>query len=202
MAEAAAPEVVEEDTFDLHNLALHCLKVDTSSLSEADLHSLTQKAATKLIRELYQLPATTERNDDYGRIVALPRNEVYTLPREFPAPAQRTIKTKWEQYKERKGLRTPKLKGSTVWDDTLKKWVKRFGYERVKDNNVKNWAIEVKDNFEQTTKTGDPFKDMEHGKKDRVAKNKVRQERNKKRIKTLQDERSRLATRSMGAFDK
>lgn len=99
------------------------------------------------------------------------------LPRgkHVPEPKQ---PTKWERFAQTKGINSNSSKDreKKVWDDTADQWKPRYGYKRAKLENEKEWLIEVPAN-------GDPnidyFAQKKEDKKERVAKNKFQQLRNK-----------------------
>ncbi len=66
-----------------------------------------------------------------------------------------------------------------VWDETVGGWSRRYGYKSVKQNAENaEWAIEVKEDG-KTDPMEDPFKKRKTEKKLNMAKQKLREMRNK-----------------------
>ena len=53
--------------------------------------------------------------------------------------------TKWEKFRQEKGLPPRKKRSRMVWDEHAKDWVPRWGaYSTKKIENKMNWVMEVK----------------------------------------------------------
>ncbi|XP_023740138.1 ribosome biogenesis regulatory protein homolog [Lactuca sativa] len=120
--------------------------------------------ATKLIQavadNLFSLPST---EDASGPIVPLPPPTT-KLPREKPLPKP-APPTKWEVFAKKKGIQNRK-KDKVVFDEQTSSWKRRYGYDRVNDDNDLP-IIEAK----MTDEPGvDPFATRRSEKKQRVEK--------------------------------
>ncbi|KAL8149717.1 ribosome biogenesis regulatory protein homolog [Apium graveolens] len=130
---------------------------------------------TKLVQaiadSLFSLTSTEDRD---GPIVRLPPPTT-RLPREKPLPKPRPP-TKWEAFAQKKGIKNYK-KDKQVFDEQTGTWKRRYGYDRVNDDNDVP-IIEAK----MTDEPGqDPFAKRRADKKQRVEK----QEKN--RLHNLKD---------------
>ncbi|KAL1816062.1 hypothetical protein DCAR_0520430 [Daucus carota subsp. sativus] len=120
---------------------------------------------------LFSLTSTEDRD---GPIVKLPPPTT-RLPREKPLPKPRPP-TKWEEFAKKKGIKNYK-KDKQVFDEQTGTWKRRYGYDRVNDDNDVP-IIEAK----MTDEPGqDPFAKRRSEKKQRVEK----QEKN--RLHNLKD---------------
>ncbi|KAJ9552367.1 hypothetical protein OSB04_016412 [Centaurea solstitialis] len=120
--------------------------------------------ATKLIQavadNLFSLPST---EDASGPVVPLPQPTT-KLPREKPLPKP-APPTKWEIFAKKKGIQNRK-KDKLVFDEQTSSWKRRYGYDRVNDDNDIP-IIEAK----MTDEPGvDPFAKRRSEKKQRVEK--------------------------------
>lgn len=59
------------------------------------------------------------------------------LPREKPAPEE-AVKTKWEKFREERGMAPRKKRSRLVFDPITKDWVPRWGKDSVKKIAEKN----------------------------------------------------------------
>lgn len=66
------------------------------------------------------------------------------LPRGKSLP-QPKPPTKWEQFANRKGIKSHKGRDKLVWDEEANKWIPRYGYKKVKHDREKNWATNYKE---------------------------------------------------------
>lgn len=144
--------------FDSH----HQFLSPPSSREELVKESIQQ--GTKLVQaiadSLFSLPSTEDRD---GPIVKLPPPTT-RLPREKPLPKPRPP-TKWEEFAKKKGIQNRK-KDKQVFDDQTGTWKRRYGYDRVNDDNDVP-IIEAK----MTDEPGqDPFAKRRAEKKQRVEK--------------------------------
>ena len=101
------------------------------------------------------------------------------LPRAKAVPTPKPP-TKWEQFARRKGIKSKssKQREKLNWDDSTRKWVPRYGYRKAKNEEEKNWIAEIPD---QADLYADYFGELKEEKKERIAKNKFQQMRNKLR---------------------
>ena len=67
------------------------------------------------------------------------------LPREKPAPKEKNM-TKWEKFREEKGLPPRKKRGRLVYDALTNDWVPRWGKGSIKkiEEKQNNWLMEEK----------------------------------------------------------
>ncbi|KAK1403546.1 Ribosome biogenesis regulatory protein [Heracleum sosnowskyi] len=143
--------------------------------SREELVKESLQQGTKLVQaiadSLFSLTSTEDRD---GPIVKLPPPTT-RLPREKPLPKPRPP-TKWEEFAKKKGIKNYK-KDKQVFDEQTGTWKRRFGYDRVNDDNDVP-IIEAK----LTDEPGqDPFAKRRTEKKQRVEK----QEKN--RLHNLKD---------------
>ncbi|KAJ4844619.1 hypothetical protein Tsubulata_023445 [Turnera subulata] len=132
--------------------------------SREELVSECIRKGTELVQEiadyLFNLPST---EDVDGPIVKLPPPST-KLPREKPLPKPKPP-TKWELFAKAKGIQKKK-KDKVVWDEQTETWKRRYGYDRVNDDNDVP-IIEAK----MTDEPGeDPFAKRRSDKKKRVEK--------------------------------
>lgn len=137
--------------------------------SDSYLCSLARDGVQALLAKVWDLPTHRIDNAVY---VTLPKPST-RLPREKPLP-KGPILTKWEQYAREKGL-TRRKKEKKLWDETLKRWVPRYGYRKVQAEKEKNWVIEVPGNVDPYE---DQFEKRAQLKKERIAKNEYQRLRN------------------------
>lgn len=120
---------------------------------------------------LFNLPSTEDRD---GPIVQLPPPTT-RLPREKPLPKPKPP-TKWELFAKKKGIKNHK-KDKRVFDENVGTWKRRYGYDRVNDDNDVPIIV-----AKETDEPGvDPFAKRREEKKKRVDK----QEKN--RYKNLKE---------------
>lgn len=75
--------------------------------------------------------------------VQLPKSTV-VLPRAKPPPKKKEL-TKWERFRQEKGLRPTEKRSRMVYDEATKEWVPRFGAGSIKHVKDKyNWLMEEK----------------------------------------------------------
>ncbi|KAL8136123.1 ribosome biogenesis regulatory protein homolog [Apium graveolens] len=147
----------------------------SSPPSREELVKESLQQGTKLVQaiadSLFSLTSTEDRD---GPIVKLPPPTT-RLPREKPLPKPRPP-TKWEEFAKKKGIKNYK-KDKQVFDEQTGTWKRRYGYDRVNDDNDVP-IIEAK----LTDEPGqDPFAKRRTEKKQRVEK----QEKN--RLHNLKD---------------
>lgn len=132
-----------------------------------------------VLNKLYSMEDTEVVDGE--KVLKLP-DATTILPRAKSVPKPKEP-TKWERFARDKGIKSKssKTREKLVWDDATRKWVPRYGYNKVKNEYEKNWLIEVPD---QADPNADYFSKMQEDKKERIAKNKYQQLRNtSKRIK-------------------
>ncbi|PWA96900.1 Ribosomal biogenesis regulatory protein [Artemisia annua] len=157
-------EQVQGYQIDLGNLTAYDPQYHFQSIPEKreDLVKECITHATKLIQSvadsLFSLPST---EDQSGPVVSLPQPTT-KLPREKPLPKP-APPTKWEVFAKKKGIQNRK-KDKLVFDEQTSSWKRRYGYDRVNDDNDLP-IIEAK----MTDEPGeDPFAKRRSEKKQRV----------------------------------
>ena len=221
----ASPDVTmgEENTdvtFDLGNMTCFDAAQPSSYTEDVLMEHATERCQA-LVGQLFELPSEAA---DGGRLVCRRETLIvtamhsththtqaelpypsYAIPREKPPPSEKE-KTKWEQFREEKGIRKKK-KESKKWDEEKQEFVQAYGAKRAKIEKQHDWIREVPDNYVPKVEGGDAFLDAKMEKKERIAKNKANQAANQRRAKEntklldIKTATSRLATASMGKFD-
>ncbi|KAL3646788.1 hypothetical protein CASFOL_009332 [Castilleja foliolosa] len=132
--------------------------------SREEIVEATIVQGTKLVQAiadaLFSLPST---EDPEGPIVKLPAPTT-KLPREKPLPKPKPP-TKWEEFAKKRGIQK-KHKEKVVFDEQAGTWKRRYGYDRVNDENDIP-IIEAKASDEPGT---DPFAERRKEKKSKVDK--------------------------------
>uniref|UniRef100_A0A915PWU5 Ribosome biogenesis regulatory protein n=1 Tax=Setaria digitata TaxID=48799 RepID=A0A915PWU5_9BILA len=146
----------------------------TSKPTEEELSARARDNAQFLFNKIWELE---KKRIDEAVCAKLPP-PLFRLPREKPLPDERQL-TKWEQYAQQKGIRKKK-KDRKVFDEEVKEWKSRYGYRRAKDNDAKDWLIEIPDNKDPMI---DYFDEREKAKKERVNKNEMQRLRNIARLR-------------------
>eukprot|EP00760_Papus_ankaliazontas_P013652 PhM_4_TR15877/c0_g1_i1/m.84811/K14852/RRS1; regulator of ribosome biosynthesis len=179
----------------------------------ASIGEATIACVSQLVGQLQHLPSIMT---DDGKIVDCPL-PVYAVPREKPLPKKSDFETPWEQFAKKKGIRLHQKKQNKVWDDNLQEWRDKWGKRAREHERKYDWISEVGTKYRPDAVGGDPFLDKKQRKKERLSADSKRQERNEKRreahdlglgtkdrgtIKGLHATGSKLATASMGKFDK
>ncbi|KAI4492436.1 hypothetical protein M0804_002227 [Polistes exclamans] len=151
------------------------------------LQQLTRDNVQLLINNIWSLP--TERVEE--AIVAQLPVPQYILPRTRVIPKPKPL-TKWQQFAKEKGIRTNKKNRTKLkWDEELQKWMPRYGYQRSKAIEQKEWVVEVgKDNNPKE----DPFTAMSTSKRERQSKNELQRLRNIAKSKNVKLPRVGLPT--------
>ncbi|XP_043685820.1 ribosome biogenesis regulatory protein homolog [Vespula pensylvanica] len=141
------------------------------SNSSTYLQQLTRDNVQLLINAVWSLP--TERVEE-AIVAQLPKPQ-YVLPRTRCIPKPKPL-TKWQQFAKEKGIRTNKKNRTKLkWDEELQKWMPRYGYQRTKAAEQKEWLVEVgNDNNPKE----DPFTAMSASKRERQSKNELQRLRN------------------------
>ncbi|KAK7076526.1 Rhodanese-related sulfurtransferase [Halocaridina rubra] len=137
--------------------------------SDEYLRGLARDGVQALLTKIWELPSHQIDNSVY---VKLPKPTT-RLPREKPLP-KGPILTKWEQYAREKGI-TRRKKEKKLWDETLKRWVPRYGYRKAQADKEKTWVLEVPGNVNPYE---DQFEKRSKLKKEKVAKNEYQRLRN------------------------
>lgn len=135
---------------------------------------LARDNVQSMLNNLYSIKDTEIKEGE--RYLKLP-DAVTVFPRAKPIPMPH-IPTKWERFAESKGIKSKssQRKDKLVWDETADKFVPRYGYKKAKLEEQKDWLIEIPDNADPNV---DYFAKKKEEKKERVAKNKFQQLRNK-----------------------
>ncbi|EJD76693.1 hypothetical protein LOAG_16371 [Loa loa] len=144
--------------------------------SEEELSARVRDNAQFLFNKIWEL----ERKRIDEAICAKLPGPLFRLPREKPLPSERQL-TKWEQYAQQKGIRKRK-KDRKVFDEQTQEWKARYGYKSVKDNNAKEWLIEIPDNKDPMV---DYFDERRNAKREKVNKNEMQRLRNIARLKGI-----------------
>ncbi|KAK4754060.1 hypothetical protein SAY87_002164 [Trapa incisa] len=151
---------------DLGNLMAFDCTHQLSSIpsSREELVEMCLQKGTELVQAvadaLFNLPST---EDVDGPIVKLPP-PITKLPREKHLPKPKPP-TKWETFAKMKGIKKHK-KDKVVWDEQTGTWKRRYGYDRVNDDQDIP-IIEAKSTDEPGE---DPFAKRRADKKNRVDK--------------------------------
>lgn len=156
--------------------------LDSSAFNEQTgsyLLSMSRDNVQRLVNKLFALPQE-EIKGEIGRLAVLPAPTT-KLPREKPVPKGKAM-TKWEQFAKQKGIEKKK-KGGKVWDEELKDWRPRYGYNRANDASQAT-IIEHREGDDPSL---DPWTKMSHEKRARIQKNQAQQERNSVRIAAASD---------------
>lgn len=126
-----------------------------------------------VLNKLYSLEETEVVEGE--KVLKMPEPSTI-LPRAKPVPKPKEP-TKWERFARGKGIKSnsSKKRDNLVWDDASRKWVPRFGYNKVRNEEQKDWLIEIPD---QADPNVDYFAKKKEDKKERIAKNKFQQLRN------------------------
>ncbi|KAJ2776698.1 Rhodanese- sulfurtransferase [Coemansia interrupta] len=136
---------------------------------EAYLKELSREGAQLMINELFSLPTTV---DDDSYYASLPK-PITVLPREKPIPKEKPM-TRWEKFAKFKGIQKRKSSGK-VFDEASGEWRRTYGFKGVNNDDQKPWLIEVPGNADQYE---DQYKVRREEKKERIAKNNRRSQRN------------------------
>lgn len=180
--------------------------------SEDDLLASATRAAKALFAELLKLPKKTKagRNGGQFDVVELPV-PLDRRPREKAAPKEKPM-TAWEKYALKKGIKLNRKKNNKEWNDARQEWQDKWGKRARDRERQSDWIREVPANYVAKEDGGDPFLDDKREKKVKLSRDKKNAERNQRRTEALAKARaeadsidrtvSRLATASMGKFDK
>ncbi len=180
------PQLVPINThFDLGALVYE----DSSSyagLTEKEIEARSRDNYTSLFKHLFDLKRQqkAKAGGDDGEIleytkalwsVDLPEPKIIT-PRQKPAPKEKP-KTKWEKFREEKGLPTRQKRSRLVFDPITNDWVPRWGPNSKKKIEAKHdWLQE--DKPKHTDSGIDPFTMKRQEKKVVLEKEKLRKLKN------------------------
>lgn len=141
---------------------------------EEYFRQLARDGMQVVLNKLYSIDTTEVKDGE--KVLKLPPPTI-VLPRAKQVPEAKPP-TKWERFAKDKGIKpkSSKRRENKVYDDTADKWIPRYGYERAKNEEQKDWLIEIPD---QADPHVDYFAQKKEEKKERVAKNKFQQLRNK-----------------------
>jgi regulator of ribosome biosynthesis len=188
---------------DAGNLMVANLAVDAADITTSNMTEHVTQCTQELVNRLFMLKPIPS---DVGRAVTLPARRTL-LPREKPMPKPKA-KTVWEQFAEKKGI-VKKKKLTRKFDEDIGDWVSTYGRGKKLAEKQKDWVREVKADYVPKVEGGDPFLDSQMEKKDKIAKQKERERKNKLRGEAvkrtavgIKDTISKLATASHGKFDK
>ncbi|CAG9536797.1 unnamed protein product [Cercopithifilaria johnstoni] len=148
----------------------------TNKPNEEELSARIRDNTQFLFNKIWEL----ERKRVDEAICAKLPAPLFRLPREKPLPSQRQL-TKWEQYAQQKGIRKKK-KDRKIFDEQTQEWKVRYGYKSVKNNNAKDWLIEIPDNKDPML---DYFDEQQKAKREKVDKNEMQRLRNIARLKGI-----------------
>ncbi|XP_069692293.1 ribosome biogenesis regulatory protein homolog [Periplaneta americana] len=159
---------------DTNDLDVQQLKSDSSR--DSYLKDLARDNTQLLLNKIWELP--TERVEE--AIVAKLPAPTFVLPREKPVPKPKPL-TRWQKFAKEKGI-TKTKKSKLTWDETLQKWVPRYGFKRSAAEKEKNWLLPVPEK-------GDPYEDqfskVANTKTEKVAKNEFQRLRNLAKAKNI-----------------
>jgi regulator of ribosome biosynthesis len=117
-------------------------------VNEEDISERAKSNLQHCFSELFKLASTQKGEDDEKRDfdkpednVQLPKPETI-LPRAKPIPRPKPL-TKWEKYRNEKGIQPREKRSRMVFSDTAGDWVPRWGKGSAKQiENKTEWAIE------------------------------------------------------------
>ncbi|RUS29862.1 ribosome biogenesis regulatory protein-domain-containing protein [Jimgerdemannia flammicorona] len=182
--------------------------------ADAYLKEHTRDGTQLLFNQIFSLPIVST---DVGVVATLPTSRTTVLPREKPLPKLKPP-TRWERFANAKGIQKHK-KDKMIFDERTGEYVPRWGYKAgPKDDLPEDWLIEVPNGADPME---DQYAKRAGEKKERIAKNKKRQQRNLEEAagkekgqdaREVRDARkrqlaeaiavSKTATASVGKFDK
>lgn len=139
-----------------------------------------------LYRQLYDIKkAQDAKHGEDGEILEYNRDAQAVrlsvpstvLPREKPAPKEKQ-KTKWEKFREERGLPPRKSRSRLVFDEITNDWVPRWGAGSIKKIQDKhNWLMPTKPKHETAGIT--PFEWEKLEKKGKLQKQELAELKNK-----------------------
>jgi len=174
--------------FDIGNLtAFSYQPIDPAVVKEKGLKQFLEDEGRDctqlLLNQILRVPTTrTPEGDVLGQ---LPRPTT-VLPREKHMPTPRPP-TRWEKFANIKGIKKKK-KSKLAWDETEQSWKRRHGYDKANDEQ-KQWLVEVKSS--DANPHEDPWARLEGEKKERVTKQRKREERNRAEGQSVLDKQAK-----------
>lgn len=177
LKEAEISEIGRNLILDIGNLTAHDKEDITLPKAGPQRDSFFKKLAQDdvqaMLNKLYSLDTEVV---DGEKVIRLPEPSTI-LPRARPVPKPKQP-TKWERFAREKGIKSKSSNNREKlnYDETTDKWVPRYGYNKVKNDNERDWVIEIPD---QADPNVDYFAKKQEDKKERIAKNKFQQLRNK-----------------------
>lgn len=150
-AEVKAVQIVNKH-FDLGALVMEDCQ-SYSDKTEKEILDLTKKNFQTLFKELFELKRQqrAKLGEDGGILeytkaqfsVDLPEPRII-VPRQKPVPKEKP-KTKWEKFREEKGLPVRQKRSRLVFDSITNDWVPRWGPNSAKKIEAKHeWLLEDK----------------------------------------------------------
>jgi len=151
----------------------HMAAFDISPLhASTDMQAYARDSVQLLVNHLFALPR--EKSDD-GVMAVLPTEEMFKIPRQKPVPKQKE-KTRWQKFMEDRNMKKRK-RSRLVYDEVSGDWKPRWGYNSIKKSEDKaNWVHEVQKGEDPYA---NPFERQKAEKKLTVARQKMREVRNK-----------------------
>jgi regulator of ribosome biosynthesis len=173
---------------------------DTQSYAGIDMAEFSRRTADNLCslyRQLYDIKkAQDAKHGEDGEILEHSRDAQAVnlskpstiLPREKPAPKE-VVKTKWEKFREERGLPPRKKRSRLVFDEITNDWVPRWGSGSIKKIEEKhNWLMMHKPKHELTGLN--PFDYAKLEKKGKLEKQNLAELRNKVNSVSVSEMRS------------
>ena len=115
-----------------------------------------------------------------GLTVSLPKS-VIVFPRQKPIPKEKPM-TKWERFRQERGLPIRAKRGRMIYDAKSKDWVPRWGPDSLKKREDKlQWVMESKNGEDPYQKKRDEKKLNKEKEKLKEMKNVLRSEVNKQK---------------------
>ncbi|KAJ9580203.1 hypothetical protein L9F63_004146 [Diploptera punctata] len=168
---------------DANDLDLKKIRSDSSRNNY--LRHLARDNTQLLLNKIWELP--TELVEE-AVVVKLPQ-PTFILPREKHVPKPKPL-TKWQQFAKEKGIQKTK-KSKLSWDETLQKWIPRYGFKRAAAEKEKDWLLPVPDRGDPNE---DQFTKISQIKSEKVAKNEYQRLRNLAKAKNVKVPRVGLAS--------
>jgi len=160
-------------TYDLKHMAAYDIAPQPSKASEQDFLLYTRDSVQLLVNHMFGLG---KNRIEEGMVVQLPTDEVFRLPRQKPVPKAKAP-TRWTKFMEDRNMRKRK-RSRLVYDEASGDWLPRWGYRSAKKGKEagEQGIYEVKSGEDPNS---NPFERMKAEKKLQVARQKMREVRNK-----------------------
>jgi hypothetical protein len=166
-----------------------CLLVeDCQSYEKVSAKEFSKRTASNLCtlyKQLFELKkAERAQHGPDGEILEYTKSQymldmpapIQVLPREKPCPTEKP-KTKWEKFREERGLAPRKKRSRLVFDPLTNDWVPRWGKDSVKKIEDKhNWLMPEKAKHRDAGM--DPFTYARAEKKQKLEKQKLSEVKN------------------------